>query len=126
MADDRRVVYSTGIGRVRYCDRCGAPEAECCCRAHPATGSSGTSGAGRDDAVRISRDRKGRGGKTVTLISGVQGDAAALAALAQTLKRHVASGGAVKDGAIELQGDHRAAVTAKLIALGYKAKQVGG
>lgn len=79
-----------------------------------------------DGIVRIARDRKGRGGKTVTVISGLPEDEIALSALAQTLKRACGSGGTSKDGLIEIQGDHRERLAAKLRALGYRVKLAGG
>jgi translation initiation factor 1 len=122
VSDDGRVVYVTGAGRIRYCSRCGAPEGECACRA-----SRAASSAPRDGFVRLARDRKGRGGKTVTTITGVPGSSAELAALAQTLKKFVGSGGTVtEDGVIELQGDVRDRVEGKLVALGFRVKRVGG
>jgi translation initiation factor 1 len=72
------------------------------------------------------RDRKRRGGKTVTVITDVPGDDAALSALAQQLKKLCGSGGTIKDGIIEIQGDHCDKVQAKLVELGYKVKRVGG
>ena len=76
--------------------------------------------------ARIARDRKRRAGKTVTVISGLQHDPATLAALLKTLKQRCGAGGTVKDGEIELQGDHRERVGAALIALGYQVKHIGG
>jgi len=121
VSDDRRIVYVTGAGRVRHCARCGAPEGACNCLT-----ARSSSSAPRDGFVRIARDRKGRGGKTVTTISGVPGSDAELDALAQTLKKLVGSGGTVKNGVIELQGDVRERVEGKLTELGYKVKRVGG
>jgi translation initiation factor 1 len=72
------------------------------------------------------RDRKQRGGKTVTVINGIQGDDAAITALAQQLKKLCGSGGTVKDSNIEIQGDHCDKVMTKLTALGYKVKRAGG
>ncbi len=72
------------------------------------------------------RERKHRGGKTVTIITGVPAAAGELAALAQQLKKLCGSGGTVKDGVIEIQGDHCEKVQAKLSALGYKVKRAGG
>jgi translation initiation factor 1 len=79
-----------------------------------------------DGIVRLFRDRKGRGGKTVTLVTGVRGNPAALEDLATTLKRSCGCGGSVKDGTIEIQGDHRERLAAKLAELGYKVKIAGG
>jgi translation initiation factor 1 len=74
----------------------------------------------------VRRERKGHGGKTVTVIDGVIGSNAELSALAQQLKKLCGSGGTVKDGNIEIQGDHCEKVMAKLTTLGYKVKRAGG
>ncbi len=79
-----------------------------------------------DGIVRVMRDRKQRGGKTVTVITGVPASDDALPALAQQLKKLCGSGGTVKDGVIEIQGDHRDKLQAKLTELGYKVKLAGG
>jgi translation initiation factor 1 len=76
-----------------------------------------------DGVVRVFREKGGRGGKTVTVIRGLSGD---LAAIASELKRLCGSGGAVKDGAIEIQGDHREKVIARLHATGHRVKAAGG
>ncbi len=68
------------------------------------------------------RDRKHRGGKTVTVITGVPGNESEMATLAQRLKKLCGSGGTVKDGSIEIQGDHCDKVQAKLAELGYKVR----
>jgi len=74
----------------------------------------------------VRRARKGHGGKTVTVIDGVIGSDVELAALAQQLKKLCGSGGTIKDGNIEIQGDHCEKVQAKLSELGYKVKRAGG
>ncbi|HEU0001382.1 MAG TPA: stress response translation initiation inhibitor YciH, partial [Ktedonobacteraceae bacterium] len=79
-----------------------------------------------DGIVRIMRDRKHRGGKTVTLITGIPATNDTIATLAQQLKKLCGSGGTIKDGVIEIQGDHCDKVQAKLSALGYKVKRAGG
>jgi len=79
-----------------------------------------------DGIVRVMRDRKHRGGKTVTIITGVPASNEALTVLAQQLKKLCGSGGTVKDGAIEIQGDHCEKVLAKLSEMGYKVKRAGG
>ena len=76
--------------------------------------------------ARIARDRKRRAGKTVTVISGLQHDPATLAALLKTLKQQCGAGGTLKDGELEIQGDHRERVAAVLASLGYRIKHVGG
>ncbi len=119
-----RPVYVTGIGRIKLCKRCGEPEGQCRCDTRRA--AEIRPGVPRDGVVRVSLDRKGRGGKGVTLIMGVPGEAAEIATLAQALKKLCASGGAVKDDVIEVQGDHRERVIARLTELGYRVKRVGG
>jgi len=79
-----------------------------------------------DGIVRVMRDRKHRGGKTVTIINGVMGSEEELVTLAQQLKKLCGSGGTVKDGNIEIQGDHCDKVQAKLSELGYRVKRAGG
>ena len=76
--------------------------------------------------VRVGREVAGRGGKGVTVISGLPGDAAQLAELAARLKKLCGAGGAVKNGLIELQGDHRDRLVAELRKLGLEAKRSGG
>ncbi|MCE3270698.1 MAG: yciH [Ramlibacter sp.] len=79
-----------------------------------------------DGIVRVQRETKGRGGKAVTLVRGVPVDADALAALGKELKGACGSGGTVKDGVIEVQGDHVEKVMAWLQQRGYKVKRAGG
>jgi translation initiation factor 1 len=76
-----------------------------------------------DGIARVFREKGGRGGKTVTVVRGLEGD---LTAIAKELKRHCATGGSVKGAAIELQGDHRDKVVARLEAYGHRAKPAGG
>lgn len=111
------IVYSTAQGRM--CPDCGAPVAECRCR------KKGAAPKG-DGVVRVSRETKGRKGKGVTLITGVPLHPEGLEALAKTLKRRCGSGGTVKEGVIEIQGDHRDAVEAALREEGYRVKRAGG
>jgi translation initiation factor 1 len=81
---------------------------------------------GRDDGiVRVGRQSKGRGGKVVTLVTGVPLAADGLGALATTLKNRCGTGGTVKDGVLEIQGDHRDRIVGELQALGYQAKRTG-
>jgi translation initiation factor 1 len=124
---DRNVVYSTDGGRQDRCPGCGRPREACRCagRAAPA-GGRGPTRDPADGIVRLHRDRKGRGGKTVTLITGVRANPAALEELATTLKRSCGCGGAVKGDVIEIQGDHRERLAAKLADLGYSVKLAGG
>lgn len=111
------LVYSTDSGRM--CPACRKPIAQCSC----ATSRPAAPG---DGIVRISRETKGRGGKTVTVVRGLAADAVTVETIARQLKAACGSGGAVKDGAVELQGDHRDQVAALLIAQGHKVRQAGG
>lgn len=74
--------------------------------------------------VRVWREQGGRRGKTVTVVRGLPG--AELLRVAADLKKLCGAGGAVKDGAVEIQGDHRDKVVARLQAQGYAAKAAGG
>ena len=79
-----------------------------------------------DGVARVSRQTKGRGGKTVTLVSGLALDALALARLGKQLKAACGSGGTVKDGVIEVQGDHCEVVLLALQSQGHAVKRAGG
>jgi translation initiation factor 1 len=76
--------------------------------------------------VRVGREVAGRGGKAVSVISGLALDAGALAELATRLKKLCGAGGAVRDRNIEIQGDHRDRLVAELLKLGYEARRSGG
>lgn len=76
--------------------------------------------------VRVSRERKGRGGKTVSVITGVMSRETGQQALLKLLKTKLGTGGALEDGAIIIQGDHRERIVEILNELGYKAKVAGG
>jgi translation initiation factor 1 len=111
------LVYSTDFGRM--CPACRQPQAQCACKAAaPAPAGDGT--------VRVSRESKGRGGKTVTLVRGLALDADALAALGKRLRTLCGSGGTAKDGVLEIQGDHVERVIAALQADGHRVKRAGG
>lgn len=105
------LVYSTDGGG-RMCPKCRRALAHCACAQRQAVSPVG------DGAVRVSRESKGRGGKTVTLVRGLAFDAVALAATAKRLRTACGSGGTVKDGLIEIQGDHADRVVALLQAEG--------
>ena len=79
-----------------------------------------------DGIVRVGRETKGRKGAGVTIITGVPLRSSALADLASRLKKKCATGGTVRDGVIEIQGDHRDRIVSELTGLGYKVKRVGG
>jgi translation initiation factor 1 len=118
--DSRRpaggLVYSTEHGRM--CPSCREPVDRCRCGAPAPPRGDGT--------VRVSRETQRRGGKTVTVARGVVLDAAALAALGKRLRTACGTGGTVKDGVIELQGDHVERTVALLAAEGFTVKRAGG
>ncbi len=113
------LVYSTDSGRI--CPGCRQPVAACVCKT---TARSAVPQG--DGVVRVSLDTRGRGGKAVTLVKGVALDDAALSALGKSLKAACGSGGTVKDGVIEIQGDHVERVLATLFAQGHRVKRAGG
>jgi translation initiation factor 1 len=113
-----RVVYSTDSGRVTTCPTCGQPYKNCRCDQSTAPTKKS------DGIVRVMRDRKQRGGKTVTVVTGLPHDV--LTTMGQQLKKLCGSGGTIKEGNIEIQGDHCDKVMAKLTELGYKVKRAGG
>jgi translation initiation factor 1 len=88
--------------------------------------SSPADDAIRNARVRVAREVAGRGGKGVSVITGLPLDEGALEALATRLKKTCGAGGATKDGRIEIQGDHRDRLVAELVKLGYDAKRSGG
>ena len=113
------LVYSTESGRI--CPLCRQPVATCVCRA-----GARTAVLPSDGVVRVSRETKGRGGKAVTLVKGAALDEAGLLALGKSLKAACGSGGTVKAGVIEVQGDHVERVVVALLAQGHRAKRAGG
>lgn len=76
--------------------------------------------------VRVGLEKKGRGGKTVSVITGLSGSEDALRELTSELKRRCGSGGTLKDGVIEIQGDHRDTLVEILKTRGLTVKRVGG
>ena len=110
------LVYSTESGRM--CPECRHPLAQCTCKVKAVTSGEGV--------VRVSRQTKGRGGKSVTLIKGLTLDATALALLGKQLRTACGSGGTVKDGVIEVQGDHCELVMEALRKHGHHPKLTGG
>ena len=115
--DGGGLVYSTEGGRM--CPACRRPLAQCGCAAATARPRG-------DGIVRVSREKQGRGGKTVTVVRGLDLDAAALADCGRRLRSACGSGGTTKDGVIELQGDHRDVVVEVLKADGYDVVLAGG
>ena len=112
-------VYSSDQGRL--CPRCGRAVAECVCAGERRQRRPSAGGP-----VRVSRQTKGRKGKGVTVVIGLPLSDAELSELGADLKRRCGSGGTVKAGVIEIQGDHRDVVVAELAARGWAAKRAGG
>jgi translation initiation factor 1 len=115
---DRGLVYSTDVGRT--CPECRRPVAECRCRQKAASALAG------DGTVRVGRQTKGRKGKGVTVVTGVPLGQAELEKLARDLKKRCGSGGTVRDGVIEIQGEHRDTLVEELGRRGYSVKRSGG
>ncbi|MBU1171181.1 MAG: translation initiation factor Sui1 [Proteobacteria bacterium] len=111
------LVYSTEFGRM--CPVCNKPEATCICRKKQPVMKT-------DGIVRLMRETKGRKGKGVTLITGVPLDEAGLKRLVKSLKQKCGCGGSLKNGIIEIQGDHRDVLEIELAGRGYKVKRAGG
>lgn len=111
-----RTVYSTGAGRI--CATCGWPAADCKC----------SSTFARDEPVpprvtaRLRMEKKGRGGKTVTIVYGLPRNAAFLKELTQELKRVCGTGGSAAEDGVELQGDLRDRVRDHLVKKGFSVK----
>ncbi|SDI13865.1 translation initiation factor 1 (eIF-1/SUI1) [Pseudomonas delhiensis] len=110
------LVYSTDAGR--HCPDCKQPIGACTCKQSVVPAGDGI--------ARVRRETKGRGGKTVTTVSGVPLAEDALKELASALKKRCGTGGALKDGVIEIQGDHVELLLEELAKRGFKAKKSGG
>jgi translation initiation factor 1 len=107
------------------CPQCRQPQAACTCAADAAAAAR-RAAASRDGAARVRRETAGRGGKTVTVVFGLALDDTALASLGKRLRTQCGTGGSVRDGRIELQGDHVERAIAALAAAGVAAKRAGG
>lgn len=121
-----RLVYSSEKGRI--CPACGRSESRCQCRGKGARAriqarEDAAAEKASDGIVRVGRSTKGRKGKTVSLVTGVP--AADQSALTTELKRRCGSGGALKEGVIEIQGDHRDVLVEELEKRGYTVKRSG-
>jgi translation initiation factor 1 len=110
------LVYSTESGRM--CPGCRQPVAGCVCKQAMLPAGDGT--------ARVWRETKGRGGKAVTLVRGLPVDGAALLDWGKRLRTACGSGGTVKDGVIEVQGDHAERVVTLLREGGFTVKRAGG
>lgn len=123
--NENRLVYSTERGRI--CPECGKPVSECSCRKKKAAKADKQPAGQPDDGmIRIQREVKGRRGKTVTSVFGVPLENEGLQKFAKTLKQRCGAGGAVEDGVIVIQGDHRQTLLDEIKKHGYKAKLAGG
>jgi translation initiation factor 1 len=111
------LVYSTDGGRL--CPGCNRPVTACVCKQQKQV----SKGAG---IVRVMRETKGRGGKSVSVIVGLALAPAELEKLCTQLKKRCGTGGTTKDGTIEIQGEHRDTLVAELSKLGYTVKKAGG
>ena len=87
---------------------------------------SGKSLPPNQQTAYLHRDSKGRGGKGVTLIKNLILTDEDLSTLAKRIKRDLGTGGTVKDGVIEIQGENRERIAEVLVKLGYKVKMAGG
>jgi translation initiation factor 1 len=116
--NNSRLVYSTGFGRM--CPSCGEQSDKCQCKKKKDNPAKG------DGKVCVERSTKGRKGKDVSLITGIPLEGPRLKELTKKLKQKCGTGGAIKNGVIEIQGDHRDVLVEELNRLGYKAKKAGG
>ena len=111
-------VYSTEFGKM--CPKCGKPINNCVCRQQKLIVKG-------DGIIRVGRETKGRKGKGVTIVSGVPiKNSDELISFAKKLKQKLGTGGTVKNGVIEIQGDQRDALIIELEKQGFKVKRSGG
>ncbi len=114
--NNSKPVYSCEAGRL--CPTCGNALKECRCKQNSAPKGDGI--------IRLQRETKGRKGKGVTLITGVPLPADELKKLAKSLKQKCGTGGTIKNGVIEIQGDHRELLLTELQQQGWTVKKAGG
>lgn len=117
MIQNNTLVYSCESGRL--CPKCGQAIKQCNCKNQAAPVKS-------DGIVRIQRETKGRKGKGVTLITGIPLAGEELKKLAKNLKQKCGTGGTIKDGVVEIQGDHRDLLMDELQKKGWTVKKAGG
>lgn len=110
MSKNSRLVYSTGVGRIKENE--------------PDHDSQAPSAIHADGVVRIRRESKGRGGKVVSVVEGVPD--AQQKAIGKILKARCATGGSIKNNVIEIQGDHRETIKLQLEKKGFTVKFSGG
>lgn len=109
----------TNSWRKLLCPKCHQLKTTCTCKAEASV-------SGKSTVVRVSRETKGRRGKGVTILSVLPLDEDGLTELATKLKTRLGTGGTVKEGRIEIQGDHRDRIVAELESMGYRVKRAGG
>ena len=114
--DRGRLVYSTGLGSI--CPGCGWPDKDCKCSSQ----REPTEALPKRIVAKLRMEKKGRGGKTVTVVDGLPNNAAFLKELCSELKRACGTGGAVDAGLIELQGDLRDRIREVLAKKGFTVK----
>ncbi len=119
--DNSRLVYSTESGKI--CTSCQKSLPECTCKKKKSRPQTRIK---IDGIIRITREVKGRKGKTVTVIYGFQPNQIDLKALAKQLKQQCGAGGSVKDKVIIIQGDQRKTLMKLLEEKGYTVKLAGG
>jgi translation initiation factor 1 len=112
--ENARIVYSSAAGKI--CRGCGQPERGCRC------GQAASEPVPARPVAKLRMEKKGRGGKTVTVVFGLPNNAAFLKELTQELKRACGTGGTATDEGVELQGDLRDRVRDLLLARGYLVK----
>jgi len=122
MTDDKRLVYSTEQGAVGKVMEPGGKKK----RSHKHASSAAVIKNPNKQGVRVRRESKGRGGKMVSIVDGLSLQEKELKVLLKKLKGKLGSGGAVKDGMLEIQGDHREKIVLLLEKEGIKAKLAGG
>ena len=122
---ERRLVYDSDAVQPGRCPTCGKRLDRCTCAvARPVRDAAPA--LPRDGIVRLLRDKKGRGGKTVTVVTGLTGSAEALAQLATQLKKLCGTGGTLRGDDLEIQGDFRDRLRVELERRGFRVKIAGG
>ena len=111
---DSRIVYSSAAGRI--CRGCGQPERGCRC------GQDAAAPIPNRPVAKLRVEKTGRGGKTVTVVSGLPHNVAFLEDLSRELKRACGTGGTTLDDGVELQGDMRDRVRKLLVDKGFRVK----
>lgn len=116
---NQQIIFSTQTGS--FCPKCSKPEKKCICRETKKNKIPKITGD-----IKVQREKKGRAGKMMTIVYNLPLNENELKKMTTSFKKKFATGGALKSGNIEIQGDHREAIYAHLIEQGYKAKKSGG